>query len=126
MDDLLLKGEDSALGGNTDFYWTALTYRYGTITKIASDFYLCEDGVLEKVVDKHDTGPGVEINGHWFMRINEFEEDRFAFAAYNKATASWQGDWYGEIPMTEEEANNILVQYPRIDQGMRPISEFLN
>ena len=126
VDDLLLKGEDSALGGNTDFYWTALTYRYGTITKIASDFYLCEDGVLEKVVDKHDTGPGVEINGHWFMRINEFEEDRFAFAAYNKATASWQGDWYGEIPMTEEEANNILVQYPRIDQGMRPISEFLN
>ena len=126
VDDLLLKGEDSALGGNTDFYWAALTYRYGTITRIASDFYLCEEGVLEKVVDKYDTSPGVEINGHWFMRINGFEEDRFAFAAYNKATASWQGDWYGEVPMTEDEAKAILAKYPRIDQGMQPISELLN
>ena len=60
------------------------------------------------------------------MRISEFEEDRFAFTAYNKATACWQGDWYGEIPMTEEEANAILAKYPRIDQGMRPIEELLN
>ena len=126
VDDLLLKGENDSLIGNTDFYWSALTYRYGTMKRIASDFYLCEDGVLEKVVDRYDISPGVEINGHWFMRINEFEEDRFAFAAYNKATASWQGDWYGEIPMTEDEANAILAKYPRIDQGMRPISELLN
>ena len=124
--DLLLKGEDDSLIGNTDFYWTALTYRYGTIKQIAYDFYLCEDGVLEKVSTRHDLGPGVEINGHWFMRVNGFEEDRFAFTAYNKATASWQGDWYGEIPMTEEEANAILAKYPRIDQGMRPIEELLN
>lgn len=48
------------------------------------------------------------------------------FAAYNKATANWQGDWYGDIPMTEDEANAILTKYPRIDQGMRPIEEFLN
>lgn len=123
--DLLLKGEDDAIIGKTDFYWTALTYRYGTIKKIAADFYLCEDGVLEKVSTRHDLGPGVEINGHWFMRVNGFEEDRFAFTAYNKATASWQGDWYGEIPMTEEEANAILAKYPRIDQGMRPIEELL-
>ena len=123
--DLLLKGEDDALIGKTDFYWTALTYRYGTIKIIAADFYLCEDGVLEKVSTRHDLGPGVEINGHWFMRVNGFEEDRFAFTAYNKATASWQGDWYGEIPMTEEEANAILAKYPRIDQGMRPIEELL-
>ena len=124
--DLLLKGEDDSLIGNTDYYWTALTYRYGTIRSIASDFYLCEDGVLEKVNTRYDTAPGVEINGHWFMRLNELEEDRFAFVAYNKATASWQGDWYNEIPMTEEEANAILSKYPRIDQGMRPIEELLN
>ena len=123
--DLLLKGEDDSLVGKTDFYWTALTYRYGTIKKIAADFYLCEDGVLEKVSTRHDY-PGIEINGHWFMRISEFEEDRFAFVAYNKATASWQGDWYNNIPMTEEEANAILSQYPRVDQGMRPIEELLN
>ena len=124
--DLLLKGEDDSLIGNTDYYWSALTYRYGTIRNIASDFYLCEDGVLEKVNTRYDTAPGVEINGHWFMRINELEVDRFAFVAYNKATASWQGDWYNEIPMTEEEANAILAKYPRIDQGMRPIEELLN
>lgn len=123
--DLLLKGEDDSLIGNTDFYWTALTYRYGTIKKIASDFYLCEDGVLEKVSTRIDLSPGVEINGHWFMQVNGFEEDRIAFVAYNKATGSWQGDWYNEIPMTEDEANAILAKYPRIDQGMRPISELL-
>ena len=49
----------------------------------------------------------------------------YAFLAYNKATASWQGDWYNEVPMTEAEANAILTKYPRIDQGMRPISELL-
>ena len=126
VDDLLLKGEDSSWSGNTDFYWIALTYRYGEIKSFAFDFYLCEDGVLEKISTRSNTSPGVEVNGHYFMRVNEFEENRFAFVAYNKATASWQGDWYNDIPMTEDEANSILAKYPRVDQGMRPISELLN
>lgn len=29
VEDLLLKGENDSYIGNTDFYWTALTYRYG-------------------------------------------------------------------------------------------------
>ena len=125
VDDLLLKGENDALIGNTDFYWMALTYRYGQIEGFAYDFYLCEDGVLERVETRHTGGVGVEINGHQFMRCQGFETENMGFVAYNRATASWQGDWWNEVPMTEEEANAVLARYSRIDQGMRPISELL-
>ena len=125
VDDLLLKGENDSLIGNTDFYWIALTYRYGHVRSFASDFYLCEDGVIECVETRHDLGIGVEINGHRFQRCVGFETELLEFVAYNKATASWQGDWYHDVPMTEAEANAILAKYPRIDQGMRPISELL-
>lgn len=125
VDDLLLKGENNAIIGNTDYYWVALTYRYGRIRNIASDFYLCEDGVLEYVSTRHDLGIGVEINGHQFQRYTGFEKELLEFVAYNKATASWQGDWWNEAPMTEKDAKAILAKYPRIDQGMRPISELL-
>lgn len=77
------------------------------------------------VCTRHDLGIGVEINGHRFRRYVGFETEALAFVAYNKATASWQGDWYHDVPMTEAEANAILAKYSRIDQGMRPISELL-
>lgn len=125
VDDLLLKGEDDAFIGKTDFYWIALTYRYGHIEGLAMDFYLCEDGVIEKVSTRHNFGIGVEVNGHQFMRLADLNEVLLDFVAYNKATASWQGDWWNEKPLTEAEANAVLERYPRIDQGMRPISELL-
>ncbi len=125
VDDLLLKGENDAIIGNTDYYWMALTYRYGIIEGFASDFYLCENGVLEHVETRGDGSVGVEIDGHQFQRCNGFETELLEFAAYNKATASWQGDWHNEMPLTEAEANAILAKYPRVDQGMRPISELL-
>lgn len=126
VDDLLLKGKNDAIMGNTDFYWLALTYRYGAIEGFASDFYLCDDGVLEKVETRHAGGFGVEKNGHQFIRCNEFEEETLDFVVYNKATASWQTDWWDEEPISEDEANAVLAKYPRIDQDMRPISELLN
>jgi len=128
VDDLLLKGNADPNIGDADCYGMAMTYRYGQIVRLrgVSDFYLCENGVLEKVTAKFDLAPGVEIYGHQFTKYAWLDEEPLEFIAYNKATASWQGDWYGEIPMTEEEANAILARYPRIDQGMRPISELLN
>lgn len=126
VEDLLLKGKNDAIMGNTDFYWTAWTYRYGMILGIASDFYLCEDGVLEKVETRHAGGFGVEKDGHQFIRCSEFEEETLDFVVYNKSTASWQTDWWDEQPISEAEANAILAKYPRIDQGMRPIEELLN
>ena len=126
VDDLLLKGENDAIMGNTDFYWLALTYRYGTIEGFASDFYLCENGVLECVETRHAGGIGVEKDGHQFIRCTGFQQEILDFVAYNKSTASWQTDWWDEELITEEEANTILAKYPRIDQGMRPISELLN
>ena len=128
VDDLLLKGEDDSLIGKTDYYWIALTYRYGRLAGFASDFYLCEDGVLEKVEDRHrfvDELP-IELNGHQFLRCHGFQDEYLEFVAYNKSTASWQGDWHNEIPMTDAEAEAVLAKYPRIDQGMRPIEELLN
>ena len=126
VEDLLRKGEDDAFIGKTDFYWSAMTYRYGRLLPLpASDFYLCEDGVLEKVSTRYDISPGVEIVGHQFFRLNGMEPELLEFAAYNKSTASWQGDWYGDVPMTEEEVNAITAKYPHVDQGMRPISELI-
>ena len=127
VEDLLLKGKGDSYIGNTDYYWMAMTYRYGRTVNIASDFYLCENGVLEHVETRNDIGsPGTEINGHQFQRYSGLETDELDFVAYNKATASWQGDWWNEKPLTEAEANAVLEKYPRIDQGMRPISELLN
>lgn len=125
VEDLLLKGEDDSFIGHTDYYWIALTYRYGQILNMQiGDFYLCENGVLEFVETRHQD-LGVEVNGHRFIRMDGFEEKNLGFAAYNKATASWWGDWHNEIPMTEDEANAILAKYPRIDQGMIPIADLL-
>lgn len=128
VDDLLLKGEDDSLIGKTDFYWIALTYRYGSLAGFVSDFYLCEEGVLEKVEDRHRFVDGlpIELNGHQFLRCHGFQDEYLEFVAYNKSTASWQGDWHNEIPMTDAEAEEILEKNPRIDQGMRPIEELLN
>ena len=123
VDDLLLKGEDDAFIGATDYYWIALTYRYGYIEGFAWDFYLCENNVLENVSKRGEYG--VEIIGHQFQRCTNFEIELLEFAAYNKATDSWQSDWY-DTPMDTTVAEAILAQYPRIDQGMRPISELLN
>lgn len=126
VDDLLLKRENDSLLGNTDYYCLALTYRYGIVTGFASDFYLCEDGVLEHVDTRHAGGFGVEKDGHEFLRCDGLETEVLDFVAYNKSTASWQADWWDNIPITEEEADAILAKYPRIDQGMRPISELYN
>ena len=68
----------------------------------------------------------MEKNVHQFIRCNEFEEETLDFVVYNKATASWQTDWWDEEPISEDEANAVLAKYPRIDQDMRPISELLN
>ena len=126
VEDLLLKRENDSLLGNTDYYCLALTYRYGIVTGFASDFYLCEDGVLEHVDTRHAGDLGVEKDGHEFLRCDGLETEVLDFVVYNKSNASWYGDWWDEIPITEEEANAILAKYPRIDQGMRPISELYN
>lgn len=125
VDDLLLKRENDSFLGNTDFYWLALTYRYGVVTDFATSFYLCENGVLEHV-ETQNWGVGIEKNGHEFLRCDGLETDVLDFIVYIKSDASWYRDWWGEIPISEEEANAILAKYPRIDQGMRPISELYN
>ena len=126
VDDLLLKGEDDSFTGVTDYYWNALTYRYGRVFSFEMDFYLCEDGVLEIVDTRRNLGIGTESNGHQFKRWVGLDEELYELVVYNKAEASWMADWWNEQPITNEEAEAILAKYPRIDQGMQPISELLN
>lgn len=126
VDDLLLKGEDDSFTGVTDFYWNALTYRYDRVFSFEMDFYLCEGGVLETVDTRRNLGIGTESNGHQFKRWVGLEEELYDLVVYNKAEAGWMADWWNEKPITDEEAEAILAKYPRIDQGMRPISELLN
>ena len=125
VDDLLLKGENDTFARNRDFYWLALTYRYGVVKVFASDFYLCEDNVLERV-ETRNTGIGIEKDGHEFLRCDGLETEVLDLVVYNKSNVSWYGDWGDETPISEEEANAILAKYTRIDQGMRPISELYN
>ena len=88
------------------------------------DFYLCENNVMERIELFHEEA-GVEIDGTSFFRYNGFDLETLDFVAYNKATASWQSDYYG-TPMSEADAKAILARYSRVDQGMQPISQLLN
>lgn len=120
VDDLLLSG-----GGEK--FWSYRTYRYGGIRyPDFPDFYLCENGVMENQYTERpfaDTGIAVEV--HSFRRITEdLQVEQVAFAAYNKATGTWMSDMEG-TPMSTAEAEAILAKYPRVDQGMHPISELI-
>lgn len=134
VDDLLLKGKNDSIIGNTVFYWSAYTYRYGSVLRLpVADFYLCENGVLEKTETRYQDGvelggnvyDNVEVNGHTYLRLDGFDSESLEFVAYNKATAQYQADWYGEEGISETDANAILAKYPRIDQGMQPIEELI-
>lgn len=117
--------KDLLRSGDGDHYWDIVTYRYGNLQILSTmDFYLCEDNVMERVELFHEEA-GVEIEGTSFSRCNGFDLETLDFAAYNKATASWQSDYYG-TPMSEADAKAILAKYSRVDQGMQPISQLLN
>ena len=117
--------KDLLLSGGGESYWSVWTYRYGNRYPLAHmDFYLCEDNVIESVELVHRE-KGVEIEGRTFLRFNGFDLETLDFVAYNKATASWQSDYYG-TPMSEADAKAILARYSRVDQGMQPISQLLN
>lgn len=119
VDDLLVSGDGEK-------YWNILTYRYGVVTSVlVADFYLCKDGIIERFSVEHRDW-GVEVERHRFMCLRDMTiRDTLDFAAYNKATDSWESD-YDATPMEKEAAEAILAKYPRIDQGMRPIAELLN
>ncbi len=114
--------DDLLLSGSGDFYWVAWTYGYGEIQPLfANDIYLCENGVLENVSTCYEE-PGIEIEEHEFFTLDGNKRVVLDYICYNKSTASWQTDLDGTT-ITEAEAQAILAKYPRIDQGMRPISE---
>lgn len=117
--------KDLLRSGDGERYWDIWTYRYGNLIPLATmDFYLCENNVMERVELFHEEA-GVEIEGTSFSRCNGFDLETLDFVAYNKATASWQSDYYG-TPMSEADAKAILARYSRVDQGMQPISQLLN
>ena len=117
--------KDLLRSGDGERYWDIWTYRYGNLIPLATmDFYLCENNVMERVELFHEEAV-VEIEGTSFSRCNGFDLETLDFAAYNKATASWQSDYYG-TPMSEADAKAILAKYSRVDQGMQPISQLLN
>jgi len=117
--------KDLLRSGDGERYWDIVTYRYGNLQLLPTmDFYLCENNVMEQIELFHEEA-GVEIEGTSFSRCNGFNREELDFAAYNKATASWQSDYFG-TPMSEADAKAILAKYSRVDQGMQPISQLLN
>lgn len=117
--------KDLLRSGDGDQYWDIVTYRYGNLQLLPTmGFYLCENNVMEQI-ELFNKEEGVEIEGTSFFRCNGFQQEMLDFAAYNKATASWQSDYIG-TPMSEADAKAILARYSRVDQGMQPISQLLN
>lgn len=117
--------KDLLRSGDGDQYWDIVTYRYGNLQLLpTTGFYLCENNVMEQI-ELFNRDEGVEIEGTRFLRCNGFEQETLDFVAYNKATASWQSDYFG-TPMSEADAKAILARYSRVDQGMQPISQLLN
>ena len=117
--------KDLLRSGDGERYWDIVTYRYGNLQLLPTmDFYLCENNVMEQI-ELFNKEEGVEIEGTSFSRCNGFNREELDFAAYNKATASWQSDYIG-TPMPEADAEAILAKYSRVDQGMQPISQLLN
>lgn len=117
--------KDLLRSGDGERYWDIVTYRYGNLQLLPTmDFYLCENNVMEQI-ELFNKEEGVEIEGTSFFRCNGFQQEMLDFAAYNKATASWQSDYIG-TPMSEADAKAILAKYSRVDQGMQPISQLLN
>lgn len=117
--------KDLLRSGDGDHYWDIVTYRYGNLQILSiMDFYLCENNVMEQIELFHKE-EGVEIEGTSFSRCNGFDREELDFVAYNKATASWQSDYFGTT-MSEADAKAILAKYSRVDQGMQPISQLLN
>lgn len=117
--------KDLLRSGDGDQYWDIVTYRYGNLQLLPTmGFYLCENNVMEQI-ELFNKEEGVEIEGTSFFRCNGFQQEMLDFAAYNKATASWQSDYIG-TPMSEADAKAILAKYSRVDQGMQPISQLLN
>lgn len=117
--------KDLLRSGDGERYWDIVTYRYGNLQLLPTmDFYLCENNVMEQI-ELFNKEEGVEIDGTSFFRYNGFNREELDFVAYNKATASWQSDYYG-TPMSEADAKAILAKYSRVDQGMQPISQLLN
>lgn len=143
VEDLLFSGDGLAdLDANsTTFYWQALTYRYGTLLSLnASDFYLCEDGVMEHYNWGSAAAWGsAGVDGireeHTFFRLNDREQEILYSLYYYRATDSWarvevdaSKPWREretQSPISNAEAEAILTKYPRIDQGMRPVSELI-
>lgn len=117
--------DDLLLSGNGEFFWWAVTYRYGDLkTVLTADFFLLEDNVLmERSLDRQESGVEVEIRQ--YIRCNGFAQETLDHIGYNKATASWQSDYFG-TPLAESKAEAILSRYPLIEQEMRLISELLN
>ena len=117
--------KDLLRSGDGERYWDIVTYRYGNLQLLPTmGFYLCENNVMEQI-ELFNKEEGVEIEGTSFFRCNGFQQEMLDFAAYNKATASWQSDYIG-TPMSEADAKAILAKYSRVDQGMQPISQLLN
>lgn len=117
--------DDLLLSGDGEKFWSYQTCRYGAVRyPDFPSFYLCEGGVLENVSQTMlESGGKVDI--HQFYRITEdLQVEKIAYAAHNRSTDAWMSDEEGTlISPAEAEAN--LAKYPRIDQGMRPISELL-
>ena len=124
--DLLLSSDSLSdlFPDSSSNYWSAYTYRYGTLLKLpVSDFFLCEDGVLEYAGVTPAPGGGRRYH-HRYLRLEDTETEVLDYLVYDQGPDTWK--WAEtEEEISAQEAQAIRDKYPRIDQGMRPIEELM-
>lgn len=125
--DLLLSSDSLAdlFPDSSSYYWSAYTYRYGTLLKLqVSDFYLCAEGVLEAAGDSPAPEGGKRYH-HKYLYLEDEDVRVLDYVVYDQGPDLWKlGETEEEI--SAQEAQAIREKYPRIDQGMKPIEELMD
>lgn len=122
VEELLLRSVNHfGFTGDENCFFALVTMEDGKINRMmeGGNFYLCEGNVIEV-----DWG-----SGHSYSTFDLVAESRFIVTVdYYEQTGQWsrRDDEYNEqaVDITEEEANAIMAQYPRIPIDFKPAEEF--
>lgn len=115
--------DDLLLGDDADSFTIIMTMYRGRIATLRymPTYSLCEGNVLDIFIS-YDNEAGEQLESHQFMRLHDGSRGKsLGYVIHNMTNDTWT-DREG-IPIPADEARALLDKYPRIDPGMKPISE---
>lgn len=133
VEELLLHCDDyNGQDCDESSFFALTTMRDGEIYCLieGANFFLCQGNVIEN----NFSTPGW-TSGHSYDKLKDWPDSMDVFTEflvsveYNEKEAQWRrkdnhDNNYQLVDITEEEANEIMAKYPRIDIKFIPVSEF--